>query len=256
MEKVEFSNDTVFAEPANIRAVTELHREIIENKPLYDGNDDSFLIYYDELYFSDTYSDGALDPEERMNPDRVISYWMPIRYVMKDGSVLTRMYTIQFRAEDVDHPESVMGQVRELLNTAEGIRSRMKTELPMEAQFVNYAVIERETADGVENSYRLTPEETVELWNSAMLPDAEDGNLSLYTIVDTEENLKTQTNLRIDINLFDQLRIQEPNYWYHSYRVFTFSEHCLEWIEEHAHLEWETLADVYEAQTDPALPLA
>ncbi|MBQ9662430.1 MAG: hypothetical protein IJV40_04690 [Oscillospiraceae bacterium] len=258
VEKVELSNDnTVFSDPANIHAAAELHRRIIENKALYDGNSDYMILYSGETAFATTEYDATGDAWGGLDPQQVFSYWLPIRYVMKDGRSLTRMYTLHFRAEDVDRPESVMGQVRALLNTAEGIQSRMKPDLPMEEQFINYAVIEKETADGgVEHSYRLTPEETVELWNTAMLPDAADGNLSLFTIADTEENLKTQTNLRIDINLFDQLRLHDPHYWYHSYRVFTFSERCLEWIEEHCDLEWENMADVYEARTDAALPLA
>ena len=170
---------------------------------------------------------------------------------MKDGTVLTRLYTLLFHAEEVDRPESVIGQVRALLNTAEGIRSRMAPGLPMEAENISYAVINRETPAGYENSYRMTPEETLELWETAMIPDAEEGNLSLYTIADTEENLSTQTNLTIDINLFDPSHKHDPSYWFHSYRVFTFSEHCLEWIEEHANLEWETMTELLDKTADP-----
>ena len=32
-----------------------------------------------------------------------------------------------------------------------------------------------------------------------------------------------------------------PYYWYHSFRVFTFSENCLDWIGTHTDLEWETM---------------
>ena len=111
----------------------------------------------------------------------------------------------------------------------------------MKEEYVNYAVINRETSDGYDDSYRLSPKEAVELWNRAMLPDAEKGNLCLYTIADTEENLKTQTSLRIEINLYDQAQSTTPYYWYHSFRVFTFSENCLDWIGTHTDLEWETM---------------
>ena len=118
----------------------------------------------------------------------------------------------------------------------------------MEEDYVNYAVITRERRDGIEHAYRLTPRETVELWNTAMLPDASEGNLSLYTIVDTDENLKTQTSLRVEINLYDRNQNYDPYVWHHSYRVFTFSEHALEWIKEHAGLEWETMDEVTAAR--------
>ena len=229
IDHVEFCYDTVFYDPENIRLVTELHRELVEDKALYDGKSEDYMRYGVQTYRVDAEADLQMD------------FWVPISYVLQNGSTLQRVYTIVINAHDVDSPDSTIGRIITLLNTQEGIRSRMQTTVPMEEKYVNYAVINREGINGMENSYRLSPQETVELWNLAMLPDAEDGNLSLYTIVDTEENMKTQTNLRIDINLFDESRTYNPYYWDHSYRVFTFSERCLDWIETHTKLEWETM---------------
>ena len=234
VSRVQFSYDTEFAEPRNIEAVTKLHQKLIEDKELYDGRQD----IYGEMH---TY---RISDAWRAENDEPISFWVPITYVMSNGKIQQRMYTIRYLSEEVDQPDSVIGSVLAVLNSNEGIRSRMNPDLPMEEQYVNYSVINRETPDGLENSYRLSPSETVELWNLAMLPDAEEGNLSLYTIADTEENLKTQTNLRIEINLFDQDQLYEPYYWYHSYRVFTFSKHCLDWIEKNTDLQWETMGEI------------
>ena len=239
VDHVEFCFDTEFSDPENIRLVTELHRELIRDKQLYDSRSEDYMRMGEKSYRLN-------DPEEA---DLQMDFWVPINYVMQNGRELQRVYTIVFHAHEVDEPESTVGKILNLLNSREGIQSRMKTTLPMEAQYVNYAVINREGLNGMENSYRLSPQETLELWNMAMLPDAEDGNLSLYTIVDTEENMKTQTNLRIDINLYDETRTHDPYHWDHSYRVFTFSERCLEWIEEHTKLEWETM-DVVTAKRE------
>ena len=239
VDHVEFCFDTEFSDPENIRLVTELHRELIRDKQLYDSRSEDYMRMGEKSYRLN-------DPEEA---DLQMDFWVPINYVMQNGRELQRVYTIVFHAHEVDEPESTVGKILNLLNSREGIQSRMKTTLPMEAQYVNYAVINREGLNGMENSYRLSPQETLELWNMAMLPDAEDGNLSLYTIVDTEENMKTQTNLRIDINLYDETRTHDPYHWDHSYRVFTFSEHCLEWIEEHTKLDWETM-DVVTAKRE------
>ena len=239
VDHVEFCFDTEFSDPENIRLVTELHRELIRDKQLYDSKSEDYMRMGEKSYRLN-------DPEEA---DLQMDFWVPINYVMQNGRELQRVYTIAFHAHEVDEPESTVGKILNLLNSREGIQSRMKTTLPMEAQYVNYAVINREGLNGMENSYRLSPQETLELWNMAMLPDAEDGNLSLYTIVDTEENMKTQTNLRIDINLYDETRTHDPYHWDHSYRVFTFSEHCLEWIEEHTKLDWETM-DVVTAKRE------
>ena len=240
VDHVEFCFDTEFSDPKNIRLVTELHRELIRDKLLYDGRSEDYMRMGEKSY---RLNDLGVEDDLQMD------FWVPINYVMKNGRELQRVYTIVFHAHEVDEPESTVGKILNLLNSREGIQSRMKTTLPMEAQYVNYAVINREGLNGMENSYRLSPQETLELWNMAMLPDAEDGNLSLYTIVDTEENMKTQTNLRIDINLYDETRTHDPYHWDHSYRVFTFSERCLEWIEEHTKLDWETM-DVVTAKRE------
>ena len=240
VDHVEFCFDTEFSDPENIRLVTELHRELIRDKQLYDGRSEDYMRMGEKSY---RLNDLGVEDDLQMD------FWVPINYVMKNGRELQRVYTIVFHAHEVDEPESTVGKILNLLNSREGIQSRMRTTLPMEAQYVNYAVINREGLNGMENSYRLSPQETLELWNMAMLPDAEDGNLSLYTIVDTEENMKTQTNLRIDINLYDETRTHDPYHWDHSYRVFTFSERCLDWIEEHTKLEWETL-DVVTAERE------
>ena len=241
VDHVEFCYDSEFSDPENIRLVTELHRELVRDKQIYDSKSEDYMRLGEKAY--------RLNAQGEQEADLWMDYWVPISYVMQNGRELQRVYTIVFNAHDVDRPDSTMGKILNLLNSREGIRSRMQTTVPMEAQYVNYAVINREGLNGMENSYRLSPQETVELWNLAMLPDAEEGNLSLYTIVDTEENMKTQTNLRIDINLFDETRTHDPYYWNHSYRVFTFSERCLDWIEEHTKLDWETL-DVVTAERE------
>lgn len=236
VDHVEFCYDSEFSDPENIRLVTELHRELVRDKQIYDSKSEDYMRLGEKAY--------RLNAQGEQEADLWMDYWVPISYVMQNGRELQRVYTIVFNAHDVDRPDSTMGKILNLLNSREGIRSRMQTTVPMEERYINYAVINREGLNGMENSYRLSPQETVELWNLAMLPDAEEGNLSLYTVVDTEENMKTQTNLRIDINLYDETRTSDPYYWNHSYRVFTFSERCLDWIEEHTKLEWETLDTV------------
>ncbi len=238
--QVQFCYDTVFTQPENIDAVTRLHHRLITDKERYDVQQP----VYEEMYSHRITEAWGADQEE------AASFWVPITYVMENGRVQQRLYLIRYRSEEVDQPDSVIGEILAVLNSGEGIKSRMNTDVPMEEQYVNYAVINREMSDGLENAYRLSPSETVELWNLAMLPDAEEGNLSLYTISDTEENLKKQTNLRIEINLFDQDQLLEPYYWYHSYRVFTFSEHCLEWIEKNTGLQWDTMNKISEQRNE------
>lgn len=242
VESIEFCFDTVLAEPENIQAMTELHRRIIDDKPLFDVAEEGYTTSFVDEKLWDTSYEAA--PER----NDIMSFWLPLRYIMKDGSILQRAYVLHFSPGDADRPDSLIAKVVALLNVQEGIQSRMQTSLPMAVEYVGYAVISKETADDNWQQYRLTPKETVDLWNSAMLLDAEEGRLCLYTIVDTPQNLSTQTNLRIEINLFDEQRQSEPYYWYHSFRVFTFSEHCLDWIGTHTDLDWTNMEEIVETR--------
>ena len=236
VEGVELCFDTSLKEADNIRGVTQLHQEIIRNKSRFDGNHrvEVFGDYDYVTYFQTAAS-------ER---DRIYSFDMPLFYHLKNGSVLQRHYILSFRADEVDDPDSILGCVIGLLNTKEGIQNRMTPKLPVEEQYVAYAVISRETPEGDRVQHRLTPQEAVDLWNHAMLPDAAEQKLSLYTIVDTEKNLSFQTNLWIEIVLDGGENKAIPENWSHSYRVFTFSDNCLDWIAEHTDLEWETMTEL------------
>ena len=178
-----------------------------------------------------------------------LTLFFPVYYRLTDGNTVERIYNLIYSAGDVDDPSTLVGKIITLLNCQEAIAGRMNPEVPFVKENVQYAVIGVEDGDGSWYQRRLTAEEVMDLWESAMLPDAENGSLALYTILDTDENLKTQTNLRIEISLADGSVGQDGAVnWYHSYRVFTFSDHCLDWIREHTELEWKTMKEVRDEQ--------
>ena len=123
VDHVEFCYDTVYTEPENIRLVTELHRELIADKQMYDGNSEGTVLYGDTAY----HADGG--ETEELNTR--ISFWVPITYVLQNGRTVQRVYIIRFTPHDVDRPNTTIGRIVSLLNTQEGIQSRMKTALPM-----------------------------------------------------------------------------------------------------------------------------
>lgn len=237
-----------FKEPENIAAMEALHRELIDSKELYDGGNTEFIKSSKSRLTSPV-------PVSRKEIGRdipakeIVQYYIPLTYELSDGTTLDRYYTIRFYPDDVDNPDTTIGRLITLLNTREGIKSRMfGGEIPVVENNINYAEIDVETASGSWIQRRLTPQEFVDLWESAMVPDAEDGNLCLLTIADTEDNLKTQTNMRIEVSMQDLRNSAEQRYWYHSFRVFTFSDCCLDWIRENSDLEWTTMYAVREEQ--------
>ena len=242
VSRVEFCYDTVFTEPENIKAVTELHREMIGKKAIYDKRKTDVILYTNEHSFG--------DGTQPVGTEKIIQLYVPVGYVMKNGDVLRREYSIRFESSEANDPDSTVGHIIRILNTEEGIRNRMTPNMPMEKTYINYAAITVETGEGIVRSLSLSQEEMTELWHTAMLPDAEEGHLGIFLISDTEDNLKSQTNLTIEVFLYDRSGTHDPSNWYQTYRVYTFSEHCLGWIEAHTDLMWETLDTVRQSGTE------
>ena len=237
--EVEICFETKLHEQENIRALEAIHREIIGNKSFHEQGVESLRMT--------AAATAGYDPlSTEYEP---MSLYFPVLYHLQDGSTMVRSYNLNYSASDVDDPSTLVGKIITLLNCQEAIAGRMNPEVPFVKENVQYAVIGVEDGDGSWYQRRLTAEEVMDLWESAMLPDAENGSLALYTILDTDENLKTQTNLRIEISLADGSVGQDGAVnWYHSYRVFTFSDHCLDWIREHTELEWKTMKEVRDEQ--------
>ena len=237
-------DDTTLSEPENIRAFEDIHREIIEQKIFYDTSLEAMQPM--ATAESAVYDAQSAEPEH-------MTFYLPLSYELANGSFLHRTYNLIYNSTDVDNPETLVGKIVTLLNCREAVQNRMETTVPFVKENVQYAVISTEDSDGSWRQHRLSEEEVLDLWQNAMLPDAEEGKLGLYTVNDTEENLGTQTNFRIEISLSDAVEGQydtagEQHYWYHSYRVFTFSERCLNWIRDHTELDWKTMKQVRDEQ--------
>ena len=249
VENVSLGMDvSTFRDPENIAAMEALHQELIDKKDIYDGGNAEFMKAANcRLTGPVPISTKEIGMDAYAK--EIFQYYIPLTYHLTDGTTLDRYYTVRFYPDDVDNPDTTIGRLVTLLNTREGIESRMfGGEIPLEEKNINYAEIDVETASGGWTQKRLIQRELVDLWESAMVPDAEDGNFCLLTIADTENNLKTQTNMRIEVSLQDFQNSPEQRYWYHSFRVFTFSDRCLDWIRENTDLEWTTMDAVREEQ--------
>ena len=245
VERVSINYDAgSFQEPESILAVEALHRELIDKKPFYDGGNAEYMNAavrrLGGTLPAATKEAGALPYEKE-----VYQYYLPLVYELKDGSILERTYNIRFYPDEVDDPDTTIGRLISVLNSQEGIRSRMfGGEIPVEEKYINYAAIMTEAASGSWIQLRLTQQEFADLWENAMMPDAEEGKLCLFTIADTEKNLSTQTNMNIEVSMQNLEINGMQRYWYHSFRVFTFSDRCLDWIQKNTDIEWQTLMDV------------
>ena len=245
VERVSMNYDSgSFREMENIKAVEALHQDLIDKKTLYDGGDAEYK-NASKRWLGSALPDTTAESGGIVSKDDIYQYYLPIVYELKDGSTLERTYNIRFYPEEVDDPDTTIGSLIAVLNSPEGIQSRMYGgEIPFEEKNINYAVIETESSSGGWMQRRLTQQEFMDLWKTAMVPDAEEQKLCLFTIADTEKNLAMQTNMRIEVSMQDMDKNSMQRYWYHSFRVFTFSDRCLDWIQRNTDLEWQTLLDV------------
>ena len=90
----------------------------------------------------------------------------------------------------------------------------------------------------VEAHEALTPAQAVSLYREGMLPDAENGNIYHWHLLDSEEARAEQTNLLVTIYLRRDAQGQEYGQVFPlSEPVLTCSENTLRWLKENLNLE-------------------
>ncbi len=229
---------TSLKEPENIEAFRQFHERLIQEKSAQESD-----------YLCSTVWGVASTAEQPYAPDdQISSSWLEICYRLKNGQTLSRAYRYLFRAGDVDQPETTAGRLLQLLNSQEAIDGRMSVDLPLDEEHFRDFEIQQQTVEGDWLETQLSNEEFLDLWNNAIIPDAAEQKICLYTLCDTEKNLSEQTNLSIYVLLGPNPSrpvTNNPRYWNHTFRVFTYSDRTLAWIAEHTDLSWTTLDEVY-----------
>ena len=175
-------------EAENIASVLELHGDIVESKN------------YNSRFTNINYlsSDDAVTQE---------SVWLI--YMLEDGSLLERSYTLGY--ESLNPGASQLPQLQELFNCSEAIAYRKQTNIPVNAQTVfsagisvtvpadladEYAPDDESWADD-ESAYLtwdLTPEEAEELYTDCILPDMEDGTIGRIWFIPDDEYRESTTS--------------------------------------------------------------
>ena len=230
---------TSLKEAENIEAFRALHERLIQEKSIQESEN-----LNREWAVPTAAASSAFLPDEQLN-----ATWLDLCYRLKNGKTLSRTYRYLYVAADVDDPETTAGCLLQLLNTQEAIDGRMSPPVPLTETRMMYAAVQRESIDGNWYECRLTYDAFMDLWENGLKPDAAEKKICLYTLTNTENNLRTQTSLSVNVTFGpDQsarvIRSSE-RYWNHTFRVFTFSEHTLAWIEENLEIDWQPLSEVY-----------
>ena len=232
VESVTIGYDTELSDPENLRQIQDLHQLLVGEKASYEKN---------HVIEVPATVEGSRDN------NWLTDLSIPLSYRLKNGKSLHRDYIIRFYPSELDDPESPVAQYLAVLNSPEAVVSRMEPEIPLteENLFMADLWVESEDHRRGPSMTQLNWEELQDLWTNGMIPDAEAGHFSLYTLVDTETNMALQTNLWIDITLKNPDSSAGQQYWNHSYRVFVDSENTLRWIEENTDISWTTLLELY-----------
>lgn len=202
-----YSCNSTFTQGDNIEAVRELHQSIINNKALHENASTGY--YSSSIYLN-------------------------IEYTLDNGSVFRRSYYLAADDETLEDEDCDARLLNELMNTTEAIETRKQLNIPMTESNVDYAQIDYYDIETKSyNRIYLTAREAVELYETCILPDMEDGNIGrIWLFIDESyyENVYSAT-FSVDLYMQNEDGLYSGEYFYTT--VLTTSERTLKWLERH-----------------------
>lgn len=243
-------------DPANIEAVTALHRSIVEHKDRYETMQEELR----SGVWMEDYN----------------SVYVFITYALSGDSYVSRRYHLGYFAEQAETLDDVLA-LQTLANTDEAVKSRKTPSIPVNAETAYYGYVEStvfrgeapftadyeekdwdEEATNWRKTWDFTPTELTELYETCVVPDIEDGILGRVWYITDEEYENTVYNARIYIELRQPItdRIGHsgtgPEYAVGEYSYATFyttptvdSWRTNAWLEKHG-VVLHTIAEVSE----------
>ena len=205
--ELSFSNTGDITQPENIEAYTQLHRQIIAHK------------------------------KQNESCPRRQSYSLPISYRLKDGSRLTRYYSIDASPAALADPDSDINRWQALMNTDEirAIRCAFTEPLSKDSFVECFLVMKappQEDTVPMSIETRLDSDAAAELYYDCILPDSRDGHIGDYFVSSCGEYYDTKTNVTVYYQTKD-LNKETPYLYNHiEFVVQVDSERCLRWLKE------------------------
>lgn len=171
---------------------------------------------------------------------------MRLVYVLKDGSVFTRSYTVRSDASQGADANSDILKLQALINTHEAIMSRKATTVPVTASNISSCHISY--YDEAAESYvsvTIPYSDAVKLYQNCIVPDIDSGALGrVWLITEGTDYDRTVYALQIDINLYDNsvVRTHGSGYdgkYYDSFytTLTTDAVNTLAWIKANTNIQ-------------------
>ena len=167
-----------------------------------------------------------------------------IRYILKNGKTVNRIYHVRGSDADFSDPGSDLRQLEELLNCQEALEFRCTLAYPITANTVVHASLTVDQTDRTEEAYYggnvfpLTAEELADFWNNGVLPDLAEGHIARRTVCEYERGW-SYTDAQVYLCLVEDRDafqreggLVNQQQWM-NVQIATDSVHCLDWIEKH-----------------------
>jgi ABC-2 type transport system permease protein len=171
-----------------------------------------------------------------------------LHYRLKNGDTLSRSYYFPYLLEEQVLPEDSLGGVAmELMNCQEARIGRMRSSIPVTEDTVAYAYVEyRLVQEDTWMTANLTPEEALELYETCLLPELDEGTLGRVWLFGGEEydSTVTQTEVTIELRQYSNGRDKRPVEDQIHFVVNLEAEKTCAWLAERG-IPLDSLAEYY-----------
>ena len=214
--------------PENIEKALDLHRSVLANKALH-------------------------EPEIHSAGD-----WLTLRYRLKDGRELERSWYLGLY--DPEDPGDLL-RWEELLNCDELVDRRNAqiptvTEENIYAASLNYHWTDEQGRD-MFDELRLTPEEALDFYQNAILPDQRQHSIGRTWLLHDEEHRQLRSNVHFSLDLRlteEEAKGYGRKAYYFNGEVCMDSEACLAWIREHTQIPVMPLSEAEPFEGNVTVP--
>ncbi len=217
------SGQTALRDEETLSLCRDLHRQIIENKAVNESSNQTMAIH--------------------------------LRYELKNGKAMDRLYYVKWQDGITDDPESDLSAYEQLINCPEVLMTRFVPD-GLSAEDIHWAYVSQTVRNEGgwldSKEYTLTSEKAEELYNRAVLPDGREGSIGYSWMAYGEASRRAITTLSVSFELWKEGESGTPYTETLYYEVLEGSERTLQWLEENLELQPENAWEVQEADRTPA----
>ncbi|MGI5976794.1 MAG: hypothetical protein ACOX68_03760 [Candidatus Limivicinus sp.] len=189
-----------------------------------------------------------------VNEKAAVGQYFRLEYIMKDGSVIKRNYSIADDEAQRRDPDSCINSLAGLINVQEAIDSRVLLKEPLGPENIDYAEIFNWNSEitGGSGQVRLTPEQAADFYRSCVVPDAAEGKMGRIFPVENREYYENLSTLEFSMSLSDgrpeAAVYSDGDYYTHSqyynFKIYMDARRCIDWIRENTDIVPMSLADI------------